>query len=274
VNAGAKDTFLLYTCTLSRTRTNTHMPSNFNYEETEKCKNATAAGDDPSAATPSFHPLNCSDCHSAAAGVGPAATEATTVTNCLICLQPACVPVHLTCACQITCCAGCLLHWLAAERDNKSTADSSLRSCPTCRRTDVRVVDEQNNDLSETLYQRGRQNIIRSQHSGFTNKDLLKDSVNLFGQSIAADPQNPKAYMGMAYLAYLVSQESVSVRYCNYILDHFPESSSAEIANEILSKCSPSVTHPISNDSEPDAAVDESIADVITAKLQSRRDPF
>jgi hypothetical protein len=258
---------------LRRTKTNTHMPSNFNSdEEKEKCKNS--AVDNPSV-TYSFHPSNCSDCHSAtAAAVGLVTTEAT-VTHCLICLQPACVPVHLTCACQITCCAGCLLHWLAAERDIKSNTADPLRSCPTCRRTDVRVVDEQNNDLSETLYQRGRQNIIRSQHSGFTNKDLLKDSVTLFGQSIAADPQNPKAYMGMAYLAYLVSQESVSVRYCNYVLDHFPESSSAEIANEILSKCSPSATHPISNDnSDPDATVDESIADVIAAKLQSRRGPF
>lgn len=163
----------------------------------------------------------------------PASLAARLGAQCLICLEAAQSPVRLSCACNITCCTGCLLKWLSDENA------AEARSCPTCRRTDIRIIDENNVDLSSKKYEEGRGKIQLATAQQFKNKQLLKDAVSCFVESITADRRNAAPYVGMVYLFMLVADHVSAVRYCDYVLKEFPASKSTELAQALLEKCSP-----------------------------------
>eukprot|EP00658_Telonema_sp_P-2_P037862 TRINITY_DN27216_c0_g1_i6.p1 TRINITY_DN27216_c0_g1~~TRINITY_DN27216_c0_g1_i6.p1 ORF type:complete len:230 (+),score=69.89 TRINITY_DN27216_c0_g1_i6:193-882(+) len=136
--------------------------------------------------------------------------------GCVICYQPATKPVHLSCECQVLCCTICMLKWLSCAKDG-----ATERSCPTCRRADVTVMDEHDHPVSDQEYQLGQRKVQQSaalEFEGEQGARLLCEAVDHFLNAISADPSNPKPYLGYAYLFILVDEGVEAYRYLRHVL--------------------------------------------------------
>eukprot|EP00744_Colponema_vietnamica_P015094 GILI01021142.1.p1 GENE.GILI01021142.1~~GILI01021142.1.p1 ORF type:complete len:184 (+),score=6.17 GILI01021142.1:38-553(+) len=142
--------------------------------------------------------------------------------ECIICLEPAIVPIHLSCECKFRCCKQCLLQWVVPNNNTE---------CPWCRREDVRMLTEDNSDLSKRFYIEGRER-LRAFNAIITLKKegeeidstLLKkplyDATDKFVNSIRADRTNPDPYNGCAYLFLLIGDTENAIRYADHVLTH------------------------------------------------------
>lgn len=191
---------------------------------------------------------------------------------CLICHEPAVNPVHLSCQCQFRCCARCLIRWLRQPDENNGSRGASAtteplvnkyanphpgdadeaaaaaaataeqqRSCPLCRRADVSVLTENNIDLSDVKYIEGRDLARRAAALHFSEeegKPCLKRAIDAFTDSIYANGNNPKPYLGMAYVGLLILDYKIAAPYIKLVLDMPVEQSlgSLQLARELWSQ--------------------------------------
>jgi tetratricopeptide (TPR) repeat protein len=114
-------------------------------------------------------------------------------------------------------CYGCILSWLKQSQ-----------SCPTCRREDVSILNSNNESLCEKECKDGYYLIAKAEALGFVDKQPLKDAVRHFMSAIVSNRSHPEGYIGLGYLALLISKVDLATQYLARALEISPDNADAQ----------------------------------------------